>query len=123
MARKVFETLFVDIADKVATITLNRPDKMNAYTGQMMLDIIAAFDLTDGDDSVSVVIVTGAGRAFCAGADLSAGGDRALEIGARTYGSVKSILDHRLDQRPKSSAAADGTVINHSNIRGRRYYQ
>jgi transposase len=54
---------------------------------------------------------------------LEAACDRALEIGARTYGSVKSILDHRLDQRPKPNAAADGTVINHSNIRGRRYYQ
>jgi len=54
---------------------------------------------------------------------LEAACDRALELGARTYASVKSILDHRLDQRPKPKAAADGTVINHPNIRGRRYYQ
>jgi len=67
------ETLFIDIADKVAVITLNRPERMNAFTGQMMLDMIAAFDLTDAADDVGAVIVTGAGRAFCAGADLAAG--------------------------------------------------
>ncbi len=70
-----FETILYDVKDGVATITLNRPDKMNAFTGQMMLDMIAAFDLSDADDDVKAVIVTGAGaRAFCAGADLSAGG-------------------------------------------------
>ena len=71
---KTFETILYDVKDGVATITLNRPDKMNSFTGQMMLDMIAAFDLSDADDAVKVVIVTGAGdRAFCAGADLSAG--------------------------------------------------
>jgi enoyl-CoA hydratase/carnithine racemase len=74
MSRRLdFETCFVDIADRVAVLTLNRPDKMNAFTGQMMLDMIAAFDATDADDAVGAVIVTGAGRAFCAGADLSQG--------------------------------------------------
>ena len=69
-----FETILYDVKDGVATITLNRPDKMNAFTGQMMLDMIAAFDKTDADDAVKAVIVTGSGtRAFCAGADLSAG--------------------------------------------------
>lgn len=71
--RTDFETCFLDIADGVAVLTLNRPDRMNAFTGQMMLDMIASFDLTDADDSVKAVIVTGAGRAFCAGADLGAG--------------------------------------------------
>ncbi|MGE3249445.1 MAG: crotonase/enoyl-CoA hydratase family protein [Hyphomonadaceae bacterium] len=73
MARKEFETCFLDVEDRIATLTLNRPEKMNAFTGQMMLDMIAAFDATDGDDGVGAVIVTGAGKAFCAGADLSAG--------------------------------------------------
>lgn len=74
MAKRTdFETCFLDIADGVAVLTLNRPDRMNAFTGQMMLDMIASFDLTDADDSVKAVIVTGAGRAFCAGADLGAG--------------------------------------------------
>lgn len=74
MAKRTdFETCYLDIADGVAVLTLNRPDRMNAFTGQMMLDMIAAFDQTDADDSVRAVIVTGAGRAFCAGADLGAG--------------------------------------------------
>jgi enoyl-CoA hydratase/carnithine racemase len=71
---KTFETILYDVKDGIATITLHRPEKMNAFTGQMMLDMIAAFDLTDADDTVKAVIVTGSGdRAFCAGADLSAG--------------------------------------------------
>lgn len=70
-----FETLLYDVADGVATITLNRPDRLNAFTGKMMYELIAAFDETDGDDAVKAVIVTGAGRGFCAGADLAAGGD------------------------------------------------
>ncbi|MBB4615314.1 crotonase/enoyl-CoA hydratase family protein [Novosphingobium taihuense] len=62
----------LDIADGIATITLHRPEKMNAYTGTMMNEMINAFDCTDADDSVRAVIVTGAGdRAFCAGADLT----------------------------------------------------
>ena len=70
-----FETILYSVEDGIATITLNRPDKMNAFTTQMRDEMIAAFDRTDADDAVRVVIVTGAGdRAFCAGADLSKGG-------------------------------------------------
>jgi enoyl-CoA hydratase/carnithine racemase len=69
-----FETILYSVEDGIATITLNRPEKLNAFNTQMMKDLIAAFDETDGDDDVRAVIVTGAGRAFCAGADLSAGG-------------------------------------------------
>jgi enoyl-CoA hydratase/carnithine racemase len=71
--RTDFETCILDIDNGVAVLTMNRPDRMNAFTGQMMLDMIAAFDQTDADDAVRAVIVTGAGRAFCAGADLGAG--------------------------------------------------
>ena len=73
-APPVFETLLYAVGDGIATITLNRPDRMNAFTNQMMLDMIAVFDLTDADDDVRCVIVTGSGRAFCAGADLAGGG-------------------------------------------------
>src|SRR5215212_223652 len=69
-----FETITLDVEDGVALLTLNRPDKLNAFNTQMMRDMIAAFDATDADDAVRAVIVTGAGRGFCAGADLSAGG-------------------------------------------------
>ena len=70
-----FQDIVYEVSDGIATITLNRPDKMNAFTGRMMHEIIAALDATDSDDSVKVVIFTGAGRAYCAGADLSSGGD------------------------------------------------
>ncbi|AGW93220.1 crotonase/enoyl-CoA hydratase family protein [Cupriavidus sp. DF5525] len=73
-ATPTFETLRYAVEDGVATITLHRPDQLNAFTAQMMQDLIAAFDATDADDNVRAVIVTGSGRAFCAGADLSAGG-------------------------------------------------
>ena len=70
-----FETVRLEREDGVAILTLNRPEKMNSFTTQMMLDLIAAFDITDADDETGAVIVTGAGeRAFCAGADLSSGG-------------------------------------------------
>ena len=71
---KQFEQIILDIEDGVAILTLNRPEKMNAFTGKMMYEMIEAFDITDADDSVRAVIVTGSGdRAFCAGADLSEG--------------------------------------------------
>ncbi len=63
-----------DVSDHIATITLNRPDKMNAFTNRMMRELVDAFDRVDADDEVRAVIFTGAGRAFCAGADLSGGG-------------------------------------------------
>jgi len=73
----------------ILTITLDRPDKLNAFTGRMMHELIDAFDRADADDAVRAVIVTGAGRAFCAGADLSEGG--------RTFDhtSAQKIEEHR----------------------------
>jgi enoyl-CoA hydratase/carnithine racemase len=70
-----FEQIRYEVSDGVATITLHRPDQLNAFTGRMMNEMISAFDLVDADDDVRAVIVTGSGRAFCAGADLSAGGE------------------------------------------------
>ncbi len=68
-----FTQISYSVADSIATLTLSRPEKLNAFTVTMMREIIHAFDLADADDSVRAVIVTGAGRAFCAGADLSGG--------------------------------------------------
>ena len=70
-----FEQIRYEVADGVLTITLNRPDRLNAFTGTMANELIAAFDASDADDDVRVVIVTGEGRGFCAGADLGGGGD------------------------------------------------
>ncbi|MHB8242921.1 MAG: crotonase/enoyl-CoA hydratase family protein [Solirubrobacteraceae bacterium] len=64
-----------ELADRVLTITLSRPDRLNAWTGQMGGELMAAFDRSDADDEVRAVIVTGAGRGFCAGADLGTGGE------------------------------------------------
>ncbi|HYE46346.1 MAG TPA: crotonase/enoyl-CoA hydratase family protein [Caulobacter sp.] len=69
-----YETIQYAVEDGIATLTLNRPDRMNAFTAQMMVEMIDCFDQIDADDAVKVVIVTGAGRAFCAGADLGSGG-------------------------------------------------
>jgi enoyl-CoA hydratase/carnithine racemase len=68
-----FEEIRYELDGHVATITLDRPDRLNAFTGTMARELIAAFDAADADDAVRAVIVTGAGRGFCAGADLGGG--------------------------------------------------
>ncbi len=90
-----FEQIRYDVADGVLTITLNRPDRLNAFTHTMMEELIAAFDASDADDDVRAVIVTGAGRGFCAGADLSSGADT-FDRDARR-GPVKRLADGKVD--------------------------
>lgn len=70
-----FTQILYAVDEHIATITLNRPAQLNAFTGTMMRELISAFDMIDADDDVRAVIVTGAGRGFCAGADLSGGGE------------------------------------------------
>lgn len=69
-----YETLLTEQADGVLTVTLNRPDRLNAFTTQMMHELLHLFDAIDAADDVRVAVVTGAGRGFCAGADLGGGG-------------------------------------------------
>jgi enoyl-CoA hydratase/carnithine racemase len=89
-----FTQILYSVADGIATITLHRPEKMNAFTGTMMQEMCAAFDLIDADDAVRAVIVTGSGdRAFCAGADLTPdGGGQVFASGS----AVESLSDERV---------------------------
>jgi enoyl-CoA hydratase/carnithine racemase len=80
-----FEQIDYRVDDRILTITLNRPDRMNACTVRMYEELIAAFDRADADDNVKAIIVTGAGKAFCAGADL--------ERGADTWGAKSDLTD------------------------------
>ncbi len=92
-----YEQIIYEVAENIATITLNRPEKLNAFTGIMMNEMIDAFDKADADDNVRAIIVTGAGRAFCAGADLSAG--------QRTFDATREDRPER-----RSAIKADGSV-------------
>jgi enoyl-CoA hydratase/carnithine racemase len=70
-----FEQITTNVADRVLTITLNRPERLNAWTSTMARELIEAFDRADADDEVRAIVLTGAGRGFCAGADLASGGE------------------------------------------------
>jgi enoyl-CoA hydratase/carnithine racemase len=84
-----YSQIIYDVTDSVATITLHRPERMNAFTDVMMREVIDAFDRVDADDDVRAVIVTGSGdRAFCAGADLGGGGETFAKGGSDIQTSV-----------------------------------
>ncbi len=87
-----FSEILYDVSERVCTITLNRPARLNAVTSVMIQELVAALDRADADDDVRVVIVTGAGRAYCAGADLGSGG-RTFDGPARGRAEVPE--DHR----------------------------
>jgi len=88
-----YEEILYEVADNVATITLHRPDKLNAFTNRMLKEIISAFDEIDADDEVRAVIVTGSGRAFCAGADLSGGGETFAKGGSDVAAKTGVVRD------------------------------
>jgi enoyl-CoA hydratase/carnithine racemase len=100
---------------RVALITLNRPDRLNAFTPVMGLEFIQALDLADADDEVRVVIVTGAGRGFCAGADLSAGPGQAFsprEIPMEEFRDGGGFIPLRLfDLKKPTIAAINGPAV------------
>ena len=89
-----FETILYEIKDKVLTVTLNRPERLNAFTGQMMDDLIEAFDKAGKDDDIRVIIVTGSGRGFCAGADLGAGANTFNREVRNNRGETEGIKDN-----------------------------
>lgn len=105
-----YETILYDVEDNILTITLNRPEKLNAFNETMMNEMIDAFDKADADDDVKAIIVTGAGRGFCAGADLSGGsGTFDQEDGTRPTGLRRDgggLLTLRIFQCMKPVIAA-----------------
>ena len=103
-----FDSILYEVEDRILTITLNRPETLNAFSGGMLHDLIRAFDLADADDDIGAIIVTGAGRGFCAGQDLSQGestwesheerlagtrrGDGGGELSRRIFRSLKPVI-------------------------------
>jgi len=100
-----YETVLTDLTDRVLTVTMNRPDRMNAFSPQVMAELLDVLDSADREDEVRVIIMTGAGRAFCAGADVSSGGgtfdhskagawhrDTGGQVALRLYASTKPVI-------------------------------
>lgn len=110
-----YETLAVEVEDGLLTLTLNRPDRLNAVNAAMIGEYLEALDAADRDDEVRAVIVTGAGRAFCAGADLSAGPDtfdRAPpEPGARHRDGGGLVALRLFDMKKPVIAAMNGPAV------------
>jgi len=115
-----YETILYEVDGPILTITLNRPDKLNAYTAMMGVELADAFQRADADDEVRVVVVTGSGRAFCAGADISGG---AGAFDSKAEGSVAFVAPGRARQagggfveaifncRKPSIAALNGAAV------------
>ena len=101
-----YKEILYDVSDNILTVTMNRPEKLNAFTGTMMTEMIDAFRRANEDDNIRCVIVTGSGRAFCAGADLSAG--------AATFDATQ-----RADRPERNAGAADSAGFNWSDERVR----
>ncbi len=116
-----YEHILCEVDDGIMQITLNRPDKLNAYTATMGAEIAAAFDAADRDDAVRVVLVTGAGRGFCAGADMSAGAgafDTTSAEGSVSFGDVSKgrsggsgMVGAVYECRKPSIAAFNGAAV------------
>jgi enoyl-CoA hydratase/carnithine racemase len=103
-----YQTITYEVAEQILTITLNRPDKLNAFNATMMTELIDAFDKADADDNVRAIIVTGAGRGFCAGADLSSGADTFDRDAKR--GPVKRNADGKVDYSDPNVRDGGGQV-------------
>jgi enoyl-CoA hydratase/carnithine racemase len=103
-----YEQIKYEVSDNILTITLNRPEKLNAFTATMQRELIDAFDKSDADDDIRAVIITGAGRAFCAGADLSSGADT-FDRDARR-GPVKRLANGKVDYSDPQARDGGGQV-------------
>ncbi len=110
-----YETLTTELEDGLLTLTLDRPERLNAVNAAMIRDYLAALDAADGEDAVRAVIVTGAGRAFSAGADLSAGPETfrraAPEPGARHRDGGGLVALRLFDMKKPVIAAVNGPAV------------
>jgi enoyl-CoA hydratase/carnithine racemase len=100
LAPVAFEQITTEVADGIFTITLNRPERLNAWTATMGRELIEAFDQADADDDVRAIIMTGAGRGYCAGADLAAGGET---FDYRTRAAEASLLSETGGDVPRDN--------------------
>ena len=99
-----YEQIRYDVEDGVATVTLNRPDKLNAWTAQMEKEVQAAMARAEADDEVRVIVLTGAGRGFCAGADLQ---DLGKVAGAASAAELERVLKDRFVGPQRADARPD----------------
>jgi enoyl-CoA hydratase/carnithine racemase len=110
-----YEQIDYQVKDRILTVTLNRPERLNAYTPTMHRELIDAIDRADADDDVRAVIVTGAGRAFCAGADLGGGGgtfDSSGRHGIEEHRDGGGVLTLRIyDSKKPIIAAINGAAV------------
>ena len=113
-----FKTIIYDVRERVAKITINRPERMNGYTEHMVKEMVAAIDLARQDDEVRVLIITGTGRAFCAGGDISGAPDSASRFRGHPMGHMLEMREgfhqvvlslHRFDK--PVIAAINGAAV------------
>ncbi len=98
-----YETLLYDVAEHVCTITFNRPEKMNTWNATVAAELSDAMQRANADPDVRAVVLTGAGRAFCAGADLEGGGDtfanrRSRQAGENPGRNTRNVLPNEIDK-------------------------
>jgi enoyl-CoA hydratase/carnithine racemase len=110
-----YQDIAYEVADGVLTITLDRPERLNAFTVQMQVELVDAFDRSDADDDVRAVVVTGRGRGFCAGADLGGGGATFVREGDGDAGEFRDeggLVSLRIfENRKPVIAAINGPAV------------
>ena len=113
------ETILYDVEDGILTITLNRPDRLNAFNNEMRDEVITALDMADADDDVKAIIFTGSGRAFCAGADLGGGRCWVQIIRWKPTKLTREVFTSPVSQRMRRRALRHSSKSGRPATRGR----